>query len=232
MLACGFAALTLTAWYFGVLGEVSAGVTIASAATGVLLFLWRVIPRRATVPTGLAVTVGVVIAVSVVGVAVAAPYLDRSQDDRQPTASGSATPTQPSVPYVSTSSPSTSPSETPSPSASATPTLPPGLAQYCKLSLEFLALAQTFSGQGWQGDVAKSDFDPLVKNASAAREVAPPEMVAPMTVLASSYSAARDGWSDSIFKNTGLMFGTILSPQARAAADQVDTYDSEHCTPA
>jgi len=121
-------------------------------------------------------------------------------------------------------------SGTASTTASPSRTNDPALARYCDLAVEFLAHAQRFSGKGWQGRITKRDFVPIVTTANAALETAPEEMRAPLTVLASSYEAARDGWSDNnVLENTGLVLGTILSPSAREAADAVDTYENEHC---
>lgn len=102
--------------------------------------------------------------------------------------------------------------------------------RYCELAVEFLAHAQQFSGTAWQGKLTKRDFDLIVQTAKEALAVAPQEMRAPMTILASSYETAQRDWSDeNMLRNLGLVAGTILSPSARNAAEVVDVFENEHC---
>lgn len=122
------------------------------------------------------------------------------------------------------------PSATDAPApATPTPTVD-ALARYCDLAIEFLGHATQFSGEGWQGKVTRQDFDPIIESANAALDVAPQEMRAPMTVLANSYQAAQEDWSDdNMIKNIPVAFATILSGPSRTAAGQVDAYENEHC---
>lgn len=122
------------------------------------------------------------------------------------------------------------PTTPPAPVPTSSPTLDPAIARYCELAFEFLGHTARFSGKSWQGTLTKRDFDPIVKTAKEARDTAPAEMRAPMTVLASTYAAAQDGWSDEDkLANVQLLIGTILSPSAQAAADKVDAYESKTC---
>lgn len=202
-------------WYRGgvVLAAVGSLVTVGLFLAGIVSWVRKRLPKSEPLPRRYAKALlgGGTVTVLVAALLPASAFDRGSPSDpppsRAPSAGGALSTTAP-------------PSPTPD----------PALARYCELALEFLAHAQRFSGKGWQGTLTKRDFDPIVRTANAALQTAPQEMRAPMTVLASSYEAARDGWSDDRkFENVGLAIGTILSPSASAAADTVDTYENEHC---
>lgn len=223
--AC-FAALTAVSLSQGstFFGVVSGLVTIAAAAATALDRLRSELPEFVDIPRWPLIAAGGAVALLTTALVTPRMASDLARvADRAlaPHNAPSSTPSQSAPPPLS-----------PAPTTVLTPTPTPLSAQmvrYCQLSLEFSTLVAQFNAAAWTGKLTAADVQPLVTNAKEALALSPPEVRRAMSVLVGNYTALRDKLSSDKIANITLLYQTTASPLAQAAANEVDTYDNEHC---